>query len=126
MEGLFPCQIQVDGWKVRWLNRTAAPALFQDFKQKALLELHAGGPQDGADRHRDAPLFTDDLADVTRSDAQFLDGDLLAFDSLHRYFVGAIHQSLGDLLNELPHLAPPRPLALQPRGVVRSQIAGPG
>ena len=56
------------------------PVLLDDFEDNALLQLHAGGSEDGSDRSRGASLLADDLAQVFRSDTELEHRRLLSLD----------------------------------------------
>src|SRR2546427_4939430 len=84
------------GWLEGSSRPPVRPFLFQDFECKAFLQLHSGGPENGANRASGATLLADHLAEVGRVNPKLEYRDLFTFDWPDLYLVRIIHQRLGD------------------------------
>lgn len=68
--------------------------MFNDIERKAVLELHAGGAQNGSDGPCSSPLLADNFADITWIDAQPQYGGAGFDDDLNGYVFRMVDQSL--------------------------------
>ena len=78
-------------------RRTFILMFFKNIQRVTVMVFHADSTKYGAHRTRCAPLFTDDLANVTWSHTKFKHSALISFYGFHDYCSWVIHKSLRDL-----------------------------
>ena len=76
---------------------------FDDVEREAVLELHAGGAEDGAQRARGASLFANDFTDVSGRDVEAEHRGVLIGEDFDLDRVGIVDQGAGDLRHQGLH-----------------------
>ncbi len=77
--------------------------IFQDIEGVAMMLFHAHRAQNGTHGSRSPALFANDLADVSRSDAQAKDAALFVPLQLHFNGIRFIDQGTGNFYDEIAH-----------------------
>jgi len=77
--------------------------VFQNIQREAVMQLHAGRTQNGAQRARRSALFPDDLANVLVGDAESYHRGIVVIEHLDGDILGLINQRLDYLQDKSFH-----------------------
>lgn len=77
--------------------------LLKDFECESLVQFHAGGREDGAERACRPSLLTDELSRVTRCNPDLQTNLLIALRRVNRYSAWIVHEQDYDSLQQVGH-----------------------